>query len=417
MREGPDAATGTPVCGSPGRRSPGRRPYSGRCAAGLVTTDPGRRSSGWAEGWVAADLRRRSSGGSERPRWRRRTLGLIVAAFAVASITLLSGCSALSSLVGTEDALQNAGYQSVHVSPHASHGGDYVTVSVRVQAAPTPQDASNVARVVWQKFRERFDHVNVTVHGTGPDIHQTFTHAELESMFGARNPSYDKTSISRADTELGVEVIGGVVLILVAIVAIAVLVHRRRSRRRQAALDATAGIGWYAGGTPWNPGTGDPRSQGWPPGPGAGVGPGPAVGGPGGGGPAGAPGDPGWPSWYTTGQPGRPGVPGEAGDPAAGVPPAGAAVPAQDPPVVGSAPPPPSGPLWAPPDHPPFPVVPRGGARPSTTAIDAGSEPASAANGPVPRLELDNPANGSAGDPQPDWGPPPDRDDAGPPSS
>ncbi len=450
MREGADVVTARPA-------SRGR-------ASGLVAAHRRRRSRGCASGLVAAPGRR-SPACSEGPRSRRRTVGLIAAAVAVAAATLLSGCSALSSLVGTEDALQNAGYQSVHVSPHASHGGDYVTVSVRVQAAPTAEDASNVAHVVWQKFRERFDHINVTVHGTGPDVHQTFTHAELESMFGARSPSYDKTSISRADTELGVEVIGGVVLILVAIVVIAVLVHRRRSRRRQAARDATAGIGWYEGGTRWYPGgTGDPRSQGWPPGPGGGGGgTGSAVGGPAAGGPAGTSGDPGWPSWYPTGQPGGPGGPGEergagtAGEPATGGPPpgeagwpswytgqpagpggpggsggasspgwtpaaggdavgvpaAGAALPGQDPAVVGSALPPPSGPLWAPPDHPPFPVAPPTGAQPGA-AIDAVSKPASAANGPVPRRQLENPANSSPGDSRPDWGPPPDRDDVGP---
>jgi hypothetical protein len=452
VREGADVVTARPA-------SRGR-------ASDVVTADRGGRSGARygrprsRRRTVAADRGRGSPARHGRPRSRRRTVGLIVTALAVAAATLLSGCSALGSLVGTEDALQNAGYQSVHVSPHASHGGDYVSVSVRVQAAPTAEDASNVAHVVWQKFRERFDHINVTVHGTGPDVHQTFTHAELESMFGARNPSYDKTSISRADTELGVEVIGGVVLILVAIGVTAVLVHRRRSRRRQAGQDATAGIGWYAGGTRWYPGTGDPRSQGWPPGPyDDGRGTGSAVGGPGAGGPAGTGGDTGWPSWYPTGQPGGPGETGGAagaGDPAAGGPPAGepgwpswytgrpagpggaggpgasapggtpaaggdaigvpaagAAHPSQDPAVVGSALPPPSGPLWAPPDHPPFPVAPPTGAQPGT-AIDAVSEPASTANGPVQRRQLENPANTPPGDTRPDWGPPPDRDDVGP---
>ena len=223
----------------------------------------------------------------------RRMLLPVVAAAALMAV-VLSGCGPLSSVFNTQQALRDAGYQSVSINFNVGNA-DEVKVSVTVNATPSDGNTNDVARIVWQKFHERFSLLAVTVHGSGPALTRDFSHADLVSLFGPRNPAYDQTSLSSATTRLGVIAIIVVVVLLAAVVFVIVMITRRRRRRPPS---------WPAGGPPWPQG-GPPWMQGGPR-------------------PGGGPGQPG-PPW----QPGGP------------------------PPPQGSPQPPASFPLWPPPQGPP----------------------------------------------------------------
>ncbi len=221
----------------------------------------------------------------------RRTLTAAILAL-VAAAALLAGCSALSALLDTQQALQDAGYQSVHVGFHTNGSADDIDVSVTVSAAPSQADAVNVASVVWARLHERFDFLDVTVHGTGSAVTNDFSFDELQQMFGPRNPSWNQTTVAAGNQQLGFIIIGVLAAIALAIVAGAVFFTRRRRRR--------APPGWPGGPGGLGPAAwpGGPPQPGWPGGP-------PQPGWPGGPGPAGGV-SPGYPMWPPPPQPPRP---------------------------------------------------------------------------------------------------------------
>jgi hypothetical protein len=240
---------------------------------------------------------------------------LAVILLVLASLVALGGCSAVSALFNTENALRNAGYQSVGVNTSFSGSDSTVNVSVTVQAPPSQSTTVDVAHIVWQNFHERFDVLHITVHGTGSSVAQDYTFDQVQAMFGPRNPAWNKTSVRSAYTDVGLEILVGVVVLALIVVTIVVLTTRRNRRR--------AFAGW-PGAPPWSPQGPPPWS---PQGPGGGAyGPGGGVYGP----PPGA---------------GPPGPPPGAGPPGAGPPGPG--------PSQGGG-----YPLWEPPSHPPVPPAP-----------------------------------------------------------
>jgi hypothetical protein len=213
-----------------------------------------------------------------------------VAAVLLAVAATLTGCTVVSSLVDTQQGLQRNGYQSVSVKYKFNNDSNGVSVSVSVDAPATQTDVQNVAQVVWQDLHERFDFLEVTVHGTGGGAgavqRATFTFADLQSLFGPRNPSWNKTTITGSLEHLGLAVLIGIVVVIAAIVAIVVSI-RRRNRRRRPPWVGGGGTGmpmWPAPpGPPWAPWTpgapppGPPPGSGWsppPPPPGSGWSPG-----------------------------------------------------------------------------------------------------------------------------------------------
>jgi hypothetical protein len=176
---------------------------------------------------------------------------------AVALTVAVAGCSALSTLLHTQNALTNAGYKSAHVS--SSFSGDVSTVkaSVTVDSVPTTSDANDVAKVVWQSFHERFDYLEVTVHGSGSTVQQEYTFEQLQTAFGARNPAWNRTTVRSAYHAVGVEIVIGLVVLALLVVLIVVLVTRGRRRKRAVA-------GWPYG-APYGPG--GPYVPGGAPGP------------------------------------------------------------------------------------------------------------------------------------------------------
>lgn len=154
-----------------------------------------------------------------------------VVALAALLVTLLGACGPISAVIDTQQALTNAGYQSVSVNFSVSNG-DEVKVSVTVNALPSQTNADDVARTVWQKFHERFDFIAVTVHGSGPAFSRDYSYSDLVTLFGPRNPAYDRTSITSATQQLGLIVIIVVVVLIAGAGVTAVLVRRRRRGRR-----------------------------------------------------------------------------------------------------------------------------------------------------------------------------------------
>jgi hypothetical protein len=119
---------------------------------------------------------------------------------------------------------------------------------------------------VWHHFGERFDQLNVTVHGQGQTLHQSFSYDQMRSLFGPRSPSMDSTTLSSALTRLGLGVIIGFVA-LVGLVVVAVLVTRGRRRRT---TGAPGGQPWGGAPPAWSPGgpgpPGPAQGPGWGPG-------------------------------------------------------------------------------------------------------------------------------------------------------
>lgn len=175
-------------------------------------------------------------------RWRR----LIAMVSILAGAALLAGCGAVSSLLDTDNGLRNAGFQSVSVKP----SGNDLNASVTVSAIPTRSDVEEVASVVWRDFHERFDNLNVTVHGQGQTLHQTLSFDQVQQLFGARNPAWNRHTLESDTARLGLLVLIGLGAAAAVVVAIVLIVARRNRRR---------------GPPPWPPGP-YPGYSGPPPG-------------------------------------------------------------------------------------------------------------------------------------------------------
>ena len=198
-------------------------------------------------------------------RRRTSTRTLLIAVTGLLCV-LLAGCGAVTTLIDTTQALRDAGYQSVSVSFHLG-SGDEVDVSVKVSAPATTADVEAVARVVWNKFHERFQWLHVTVHGSaGTTAFRVYAYSDLVTMFGPRNPAWDRTTISSATTRLGAYVIAGLVVAGGVVAVVAVVVTRRR--RRHTSSGYPGGPGGYPGGPGGYPGGAGGRWQpgvGWQP--------------------------------------------------------------------------------------------------------------------------------------------------------
>ena len=215
-------------------------------------------------------------------------------------VAVLGSCGVVSNLLDTQQALRDAGYQSVHVGFHDNGGADNIDASVTVAAEPTQQDVLNVASVVWAKLHERFDNLSVTVHGNGTSVSHQFTFDELQQAFGPRNPSYNSTTVAGGVRQLGFEVLAALAAIGAIVAVVAILITRKRRRIRQAGV-----AGWPAvAPAPGAPPVGWPGVQATPGAhPGGWPGPPPAA-------------PPGWPLWPPPAHPPRPpDRPGSVADP------------------------------------------------------------------------------------------------------
>lgn len=155
---------------------------------------------------------------------RRRLLALLL----IASVGLLAGCSAFNSLVNTDQALRDSGYQSVKVSPKPTTNS--LSVEVTVSAVPSDANVKDVGGVVWRTFHERFDYLDITVHGTGQELTRRLTFSQMVEAYGQRNPSWNSTSVKSGTLRIGLIVIVAV-LVVVGIIVALIVVARRRSRR------------------------------------------------------------------------------------------------------------------------------------------------------------------------------------------
>ncbi len=182
----------------------------------------------------------------------------VAAAGAVAAAALgLAACGGIiGSMIGTQQALRNAGYQSVSVHFDFTQAGGAVDAAVSVAAPPTQSDVTGVADIVWHHVSQRFDTLDVTVHGTGSGAGEvashTYSFAELEGAFGTRNPSWNRTSITQSAKQIGYVVLGGIALVVVAVLVVALALAGRKRRQRKE---------WGPAGPPWGDGTGVPM---WP---------------------------------------------------------------------------------------------------------------------------------------------------------
>jgi hypothetical protein len=164
----------------------------------------------------------------------RRRLAVVVVALVAA--VLLAGCGgAIGSLIRADQALVNAGYTSVQVTPTTGPGSSTdgsVDVRASLGAAPTTADVRQVTRIIWEDVRVRFDDVEITLHGGGKTVHATASFAQLQQQFGARNPAWNTTTLHKSVTDLGLFVVAAFVVVAGVVVVIVVLAVRRSRRRR-----------------------------------------------------------------------------------------------------------------------------------------------------------------------------------------
>jgi hypothetical protein len=196
-------------------------------------------------------------------RWRR--LGATVAAVLVA-VLVLGGCGGVvGALVTTEQDIGNAGYSSVKVG--LTNSDNDLSVSAKAGGAPTATDTKEIAGIVWRQFHLRFGSLTITVHGSGQSSRTVYSFDKMQATFGARDASYNKTSLRSGLIHFGIEALIGLVVVVAIIVLLIVFLVRRRRRKRRQAQAA------------WGPGYGyGPGSQGAGP---YGAGPAPGVGSPG----------------------------------------------------------------------------------------------------------------------------------------
>jgi hypothetical protein len=191
--------------------------------------------------------------------------GVLALAAALCLGFVAAACSPITSLFHTRDALHNAGYQSVSLKLPENTNSDNLGVSVSVEALPVPSTAENVASIVWHHFGERFDQLNVTVHGQGETLHESYSFDQMQSLFGPRSSGMDRTTLSSALTRLGLGVVIGFVALVALVVVVAVLVTRGRRRRTTGPRGSQPWGGpppaWPSGGPPsWGA---SPHSGGW----------------------------------------------------------------------------------------------------------------------------------------------------------
>jgi hypothetical protein len=257
----------------------------------------------------------------------------------VVATVVLSACSgAVGSLIRADDALRQSGYQSARVTPTTGFGSSTangLSVSASLAAPPTPGDLRQVAGIIWDDVRVRFDDVAITLHGGGQTTRATYTFAQLQQAFGARNPAWNKTTLRSSVTHLGVYILLGFLGLVAVVVLVAVLAVRRSRRRRPPPPPFNAGRPGYPPGQGSPPGQAPGYSQGAAPGypPGQGYPPG-----------LGYPPSPGYPPGYPPGPaPSYPPGPAPGYPPASGYPPPSASPPDPGspghPPAPGSPPP------------------------------------------------------------------------------
>jgi len=152
---------------------------------------------------------------------------------ALVAVLALGGCSFLSGLVHTTNALQDAGFSNATVG-FATNGRSAVTVQVdlRPGGGTVTVQASDAASVVWQNLPGRFDTLTVEVRGHGTAV---FTHAGLAQRFGPRPSNLDGQTVAAEVSHQGAFVLFGVIgLIVVFLLAVlGMWLSVRRSRRKR----------------------------------------------------------------------------------------------------------------------------------------------------------------------------------------
>ena len=191
-----------------------------------------------------------------------RMRGLLAAGAGLSVLVLLAGCGLIQASRDTAAAVDRAGFHSARVNVNDSGGFETVTVSAAVDGPAGSSDGERAAQVVWRTFKYRIDELDVDITGSGADYTTSFTTDDLVSMFGPRDPSFDKHTVTSTLASAGkaVAIVVGVggLLFLIFIVVVVVLVVRSSRRRRVAAPPAR----WGPPASPWGA---PPAGWGQPP--------------------------------------------------------------------------------------------------------------------------------------------------------
>lgn len=152
---------------------------------------------------------------------RRIWRGLVLAAVVVLAA---GGCKTLTANTDTASALERAGFTSVSVSNSISSSSSRVSVKA---SSDQPDGRIEAAMVVWDNFPLRFDRLDLNIDGNTA----SYSHGDLQSMFGPRPGNLDAHTLSGETIRLGVAVLAGIAVVGI-LVLVLVLVLVRRSRRR-----------------------------------------------------------------------------------------------------------------------------------------------------------------------------------------
>jgi len=159
-------------------------------------------------------------------------------------VVIVSGCSFLSGINGTESSLHGAGYQDVDVNI-ASGAGLLANgmVSLSYSHGPTgngQRDARRAEQIVWDSLRYRFGALSIIKTSGGCDgpvcvshsaVLDSVTYAELAARFGSRPRGLDAVSATHAVSIPRWALGAGLAALLAGAAIIAALVIRSRRRR------------------------------------------------------------------------------------------------------------------------------------------------------------------------------------------
>lgn len=143
---------------------------------------------------------------------------LVPAALGLALALALPACRPLPNAGATRAALTTAGYQVGSVDSHMAPGGAEVDVDV-TSATAEEEQAGTVAGIAWTTVPFRFERLNVTVEQPNGRQQATFTRAQLAHRFGPRLPGLDRRDYAREVATRTTELLAGVALPGVALMA------------------------------------------------------------------------------------------------------------------------------------------------------------------------------------------------------
>jgi hypothetical protein len=172
----------------------------------------------------------------------KRALGVLAA---VVLALALGGCGTVRSTIDVYRTMRDSGYQNINVRFNANNSSD--TIVVRASGGPSEDPEGKAAQIVWERFRFKFDQVDVRINGRE---RQLFSRSELQARFGPRPAGMDRDLTKDVFRTIGI--VAAVAVVFMGAVALVIVLAIRSSRRRRPPAPPLP-PGWYPPPPQWPP--------------------------------------------------------------------------------------------------------------------------------------------------------------------